>query len=154
MIARNKFTRFFMNYNIIKRLRSLIILVLLTSIIGCNEKDGPIAPYSGSPILRNITIEQNSYNPKITWLGGYVTTLAINKGSEALVDSSLIWMAHAANDNLTYPANYGSLKSTEENLTESYGGVTNQVLKKITSIHFGLQKRNCGLFYHQMLVRL
>lgn len=131
-----------MNYKIIRLKVTIMTLSALILIIGCNDKSDPIAAYSGDSMLQQISIEKNSYNPKITWLGGYVSTLAVNKGNEAKVDSTLIWMVHAANNNVTYPATYGIVKSLEESLTELYGGMVQTNLEEDNLYTFWAAKEN------------
>ncbi len=117
-----------------------IILFSIIAVIGCKEDNGPIAPYEGETNVQSILIEQNSYNPKINWLGGYVSTLAVNKGSNAIVDSTLIWIVNAPNDAVTFPATYGVLKTSEENLTELYGGIIQDSLTEDNIYTFWVAK--------------
>lgn len=132
-----------MKYKILRTMLPIILFSFIVIIIGCKEENGPIAPYEGKTNLQDITIEQNSYNPKITWLGGYVTTLAVNKGNNAILDSSLIWIINSSNDAVTYPATYGSTpKSGEENLTELYGGIIQESLTEDNIYTFWIAQEN------------
>jgi hypothetical protein len=89
---------------------------------GCGNEEKPLAPYSGSPDLSTINIEQGSFTPKITWLGGYVSVLGVNRGSHARLDSSLIMLIRTDGNNLHYPATFGTIPQNAQDLTSQYGG--------------------------------
>lgn len=95
------------------------VLLLLSS---CEDRDNSLAPYEGSPGMSNITVEANTYTPKITWLGGYVSVVGINKGSNGALDSSLIWLIYKTGNSISYPLTYGQLPDGASDLTAQYGG--------------------------------
>lgn len=117
-----------------------IMSVLL--ILGCKEDENPIASYLGETYLKNILIEQNSFTPKITWIGGYISTLGVNTGKNATIDTSLIWLAHSEGNNLTYPTTYGILKTSQENLSEFFGGSFESQLSEDETYTFWIAKEN------------
>lgn len=74
-----------------RKVLSTIVLTALTA-FSCSESDGPLAPYAGGGgTLSTLTVEQNSFRPELTWVGGYASMVGINKGTVAVLDSSLIW---------------------------------------------------------------
>jgi hypothetical protein len=98
-----------------------ILLCVLLMCFGCVD-DKTLAPYSGTQPLDNIIIEQGSFTPRITWLGGYVTAFGVNRGGHAILDSTLQWLIKAEGNQLHYPVEYGRLPSGIQDLTESLGG--------------------------------
>jgi hypothetical protein len=72
--------------------------------------------------MSEIVLEEENYNPKITWLGGFVSVLGVNKGSNAALDSSIIWLIEFRDDQLRYPVKYGELPANANDITSEYGG--------------------------------
>ena len=130
-----------MKNNLIRKKNLIILLVSLIFTLSCNEEDSPLASYVDSTVLQKISIQQNSYNPKITWVGGYATVLGVNSGSEAIIDESIIWLVYSDGDNVTYPATFGTLKSNEDNLAENYGGATENSLEEDAVYTFWIAKQ-------------
>ena len=110
----------------------LFLLLFSFSILlnGCNENDNGLAPYSGSPSLSQISIEKNSFEPKITWIGGYVTALGVNENEGAVLNQSLIWLLFNPNDKIKYPALYADLQSGSTNIAPDYGGTSKSNLSE------------------------
>jgi hypothetical protein len=105
--------------NLIKILiASIFTLIIMSS---CSE-DNTLAPYVGSPGMSKITIETGSTTPKITWVGGYVTVLGVNRGNYPALDSSLIWLIYLSGDQIRYPVKYGQLPTGAQDITTNYGG--------------------------------
>jgi hypothetical protein len=100
-------------------LQGIIITIVF---ISCESTDNTLAPYAGAPNVSGLQIEAESYTPKITWIGGYVTVLGINRGSKAALDNSLVWLIHKSGNDIHYPVQYGQLPSGAEDLTSQYGG--------------------------------
>lgn len=97
------------------------ILALL--ILSCTDSEGPLAPYvAGGNPLSKITVEPESFRPQITWVGGYVSVFGINRGTSAVLDSTLLWLVYASGDNLHFPTKFGVTPTGAQNLTASYGG--------------------------------
>jgi hypothetical protein len=125
---------------LLKQGRYLIPLVIIYLFTSCNEAEGPLAPYIGSPPLSQITIEGGSFTPKITWVGGYATVMGINRGSNAALDTSLVWLIHNPGNTLRYPVQYGSLPEGASDLTSMYGGQTEPELIEDRNYTFWIMK--------------
>ena len=72
-------------------------LCLALILTGCDTEENPLAPYEGNRplIVQNVT---TSFSPDIAWVGGRVSAVGINRGERAALDSTLVWL-HVANDN-------------------------------------------------------
>ncbi|MEO8399950.1 MAG: hypothetical protein ABI550_09085 [Ignavibacteriaceae bacterium] len=110
----------------LKFLRNFILIILFSSfcilLISCNKENTTLAPYTGSPKLSGITIEKGSFKPKATWLGGYVSVFAVNKGTKAALDTSIIWLIHTSGNDIKYPLKFGEVPSGAQDITTQYGG--------------------------------
>lgn len=100
---------------------NIIILILLCLLEFC-DGDKTLAPYKGSPQMSEIIIEQETFTPKFTWLGGYVCAFGINRGFEARLDSTLQWLIKTDSNNLHFPVKYGVLPPEATDLTSVYDG--------------------------------
>ncbi|MGE5798116.1 MAG: hypothetical protein ACM34N_15130, partial [Ignavibacteria bacterium] len=98
----------------------LIISSLI--ILSCNEADEGFAPYAGSPEMSGITIQDGSYKPEMTWLGGYVSVVGVNYGSRAALDPSLVFLLYSGGNNISYPVTFGEIPQGAQDLTSQYGG--------------------------------
>lgn len=105
--------------------KSLIYGLFITLFFGllqfCDDEE-TLAPYSDSPDVEEIIIEQESFYPKFTWKGGYVSAFGVNRGADARLDSTLQWLVQIDGDNMHYPVKYGNLPPGATDLTEQYGG--------------------------------
>jgi hypothetical protein len=72
--------------------------------------------------MSDIVVEEASFSPKITWVGGYASVLGINTGTEAALDSSLVWLIKTDDNELEYPVTVGELPDNAVDLTADYGG--------------------------------
>lgn len=88
----------------------------------CEQADDTLAPYVGSPKMSGLLIENKSFTPKVTWIGGYVTAFGINRGSVAALDSSLVWLMLKPGNGIVYPVKYGELQTGAQDLTTQFGG--------------------------------
>ena len=100
---------------------SILILFLLCLLRSCGEKN-TLAPYQGARPMNNIIIEQETFTPKFTWLGGYGCAFGVNRGDQARLDSTLQWLIKVDGDNLHYPVKYGELPEGVTDITNDYGG--------------------------------
>jgi hypothetical protein len=100
----------------------LVLGGILAISLACGDDENPLAPYEGQPAMSNIVVEGGTLTPKITWLGGYVTVLGINRGAAATLDSSLVWLIHAGGNSIHYPVTFGELPPGAQDLTSQYGG--------------------------------
>jgi hypothetical protein len=103
---------------------ALLTLILLGgAIMSCKNEEAPLAPYvPGLVSLTKINVEDSVYVPRISWGGGYVTALGVNRGTAARLDTSLVWLIHQAGNNLHYQQKFAQLPSGAEDLTTTYGG--------------------------------
>ncbi len=98
---------------------SALMIFLFTS---CSKEDNTLAPYAGSPGMSDITVQDSSFTPKITWLGGYVSVVGVNTGTHAALDSSLVWLIYMPDNQIHFPVQYGILPSGAQELTSQYNG--------------------------------
>jgi hypothetical protein len=115
----------------------MIFFVLLSS---CDENNDGLAPYTGARPLSNLMIEQGSFSPKTTWVGGYVSVFAINLGSVAALDSSLIWIISAPGNGIKYPVQFNQLPDGATDLTSTYGGSKVDNLEEDNNYTFWVMK--------------
>lgn len=106
----------------------------------CSKEDNSLAPYVGSSGMSGITIEDSSFTPKITWIGGYVSVLGVNAGQHAGLDSSLIWLIYMPDDQIHYPVQYGKLPSGAQDLTQQYNGTSLDTLIEDSTYTFWVMK--------------
>jgi hypothetical protein len=125
---------------LLKQGRFLIPFLMLVFAVSCNEADAPLAPYAGSPPLSQITLEEGTFTPKITWVGGYASVMGINRGSNAALDTSLVWLVYNQGNNLRYPVQYGTLPEGASDLTAQYGGQTEPILFEDRNYTFWIMK--------------
>lgn len=104
--------------------RGLVAGGVFALALACGGDENPLAPYAGQPVVSDIVVEGGTLTPKITWLGGYVSALGINRGSEAALDSSLVWLIHAGGNGIRYPVNFGQIPPGAQDLTSQYGGAS------------------------------
>lgn len=108
---------------------------------GCESEDSALAPYTGGErTLSTVTIEDSSLVPRITWLGGYATVLAVNMGARASLDPTLVWLVSKPADALSYPVKYGTLPSGAQDLTGQYGGTVSPTLVEDTTYTYSVIK--------------
>ncbi|MGE5430591.1 MAG: hypothetical protein ACM3QX_05935 [Syntrophomonadaceae bacterium] len=99
------------------------VLVLTGLFAGCREKDNTLAPYTETTKLSQVMVEQNSFKPELTWVGGYASVIGINRGDKAALDTSLIWLIYQPGNAIHYPVRYGTLPTGAQDLTSQYAGV-------------------------------
>ena len=77
-------------------------LLVMISLSGCDTVDNQLLPYEGSRplIVQGVT---TSFAPDISWVGGRVAAVGINRGETAALDSTLVWMHRADNDGIDSP---------------------------------------------------
>ena len=100
----------------------LLLLLLAAVIDSCRKDQEALAPYAGGTRLSDIFVQDSVYVPKVTWVGGYVSSFGINRGSRAILDSTLIWLAHADGNTLGFPVTVGQTPAGAADLTNRYGG--------------------------------
>jgi hypothetical protein len=118
----------------------LLTMIIPFMIISCENSDGPLAPYAGSPALSKITVEEGTFTPKITWIGGYASVVGINRGANAALDTSLVWLVYRQGNNLKYPIKYGTIPEGAQDLTSTYGGISEPELTEDRNYTFWVMK--------------
>jgi len=126
-----------------------ILLVSLGILVSCDKDDNPLATYVGQREMSEILIEEGSFIPRITWLGGYVSTFGVNRGLHAILDSTLVWLIHSEGDNITYPVTFGQLPEGAQDLTNQYGGNTKEQLSEDNIYTFWVLKGDAWNFVSQ-----
>lgn len=116
----------------------LIVFSLASS--SCNKDDNGLAPYEGGRKLSQITIEEGSYKPKITWLGGYVSVFGVNYGDKAALDSSLVFLIYKAGNDVRFPITFGEIPSGAQDLTTQFGGARIDSLEEDNTYTFWVLK--------------
>lgn len=120
---------------------TLFVLAFLTLILfSCSEENSGTAPYIGSPQMSTITIEEESFSPKITWVGGYAAVLGINKGKKSILDTSLVWLIKTDGNNLKYPVKFGELPNDAQDITNQFGGTHIDSLNEDEDYSFWVMK--------------
>lgn len=115
-------------------------IIMASLLISCSNDENPLAPYTGSPNLSEINIEQNSFEPAVTWVGGYASVFGVNKGSKAVLDSTLIWLVYASGNQIKYPVEFGELPQGAQDLTQQYGGTKVNTLSEDNTYTFWVMK--------------
>lgn len=118
-----------------KFLRELAFGFVTTAILSlfasCKTDDGgPLAPYSaGDRTLSTMYVEDTTFSPRITWLGGYVSVFGVNRGYRAILDTSLLWLVRTQGNNIHYPSTYGRLPQGAADLVSNFGGQTSRLIE-------------------------
>jgi hypothetical protein len=110
------------NRRLIYFIAEVILFSLLMLMVSCDSEDSVLPPYTGSPVLSNINVEQGTFKPKITWSGGYISVIGVNRGEFARLDSSLIWLVKTEGNKITYPISFGEIPNISQNLLGNYNG--------------------------------
>lgn len=133
-----------MRKKIIYRIAAAVIALSISAGIfyACNEVSSTLAPYSGTPAMSGIQIQSGSYSPKVTWLGGYVSVFAVNRGTNAALDTSLVWLVYASGDGIHYPVQFNKLPVGTQDLTTQYGGKKIDSLSEDNTYTFWVMKQS------------
>ena len=116
----------------------LFAVLLLT--MSCSD-DNTIARYEGERELSDIVVENGSFVPKITWVGGYVAALGVNHGTVARLDSTLIWLVASDDDDIQFPVQFGDTPAGAQDLAQQYGGQSADRLEEDNAYTFWLLKK-------------
>ncbi len=105
------------------KISALILLsVLIFTFVSCSENDNGLAPYTGSPKLSTVKVEEGTFMPKITWLGGYASVIGANIGENAILDTSIVWLIKSNGNDLKYPLQFGAVPSGAQNIIGEVNG--------------------------------
>lgn len=119
----------------------LVMFIILTLIFNsCANEDDAIAPYAGGPKLSTIKVEDESFTPKVSWIGGYVAVFGVNKGDKAVLDSSLVWLIHSNTNSISYPVKYGVVPTGAEDIAFQFGGTRKDSLDEDQKYTFWVLK--------------
>lgn len=102
-----------------------VVLVLALLLASCDSGVNPLAPYEGSRplIIQDVTI---SHSPDIAWVGGRVAAVGINRGEQAALDTSLVWLHTVDGNDLESPVYVRDV--IDRAAVESYGGTPSDSL--------------------------
>jgi hypothetical protein len=104
---------------------TLLTTVLIgIAFMSCSKnEESPLSPYvPGQILLTKINVEDSVYVPRISWGGGYVSALGVNRGNAARLDTSLVWLIHQAGNSLHYQQRFAQVPTGAEDITTTYGG--------------------------------
>jgi hypothetical protein len=101
------------------RLAALVLLGVVAASTGCTDEANPLAPYEGGRPLELLRVTQN-FTPEMQWVGGRVAAVGVNRGSEASLDSTLVWLQEAASNDIGSYVTVG--ENTAASLVRSFGG--------------------------------
>ncbi|MCI0691428.1 hypothetical protein L0337_05405 [candidate division KSB1 bacterium] len=104
------------------RYTRLVLFAASILLLACGEEDNPLAPYQGQREMSGFVVDSVSHVPRMTWVGGYVSVLGVNRGSRAALDSSLVWLIRTDGNNIRFPVSFGQLPQNAQDLTGQYGG--------------------------------
>lgn len=95
------------------------LLLAFMCLAGCDSAENPLAPYDAARpfILQQVT---QSFRPDIQWLGGRAAAVGVNRGSQAALDSTLVWLVTADDDAIDAPLRIG--QDNDEDAVQGYGG--------------------------------
>ncbi len=102
-----------------RRLLAAATAVFLVVGAGCSEEANPLAPYEGGRALELLRVTQ-SFTPEMQWVGGRVAAVGINRGTDAALDSSLVWLRTAPGDDISSFITVG--QHTDYDLVRAFGG--------------------------------
>ncbi len=117
-----------------------IIFILSSIITSCDEQNDGLAPYNDPNKMSNITIQDSTYKPKVTWLGGYVSVLGVNYGSRAALDSTLVFLIYKSGNDIRFPVTFGEVPSGAQDLTTQFGGTRADTLTEDSTYTFWVLK--------------
>jgi hypothetical protein len=127
------------------------LLLSLTGLPGCTPEDEPLAAYADVPAgISKLIIEDNTYTPKVTWLGGYATVLGVSRGPAAVLDTSMVWMVVQRGNVLRYPVKFGELPSGATDLTTMFGGTRLSALREDENYTYWVMKEDAWAAVSQM----
>jgi hypothetical protein len=120
---------------------ALLASALTAFLPACAPEDAPLAPYAGGGRdITTVTVEELVFSPRVTWLGGFVSVLGVNRGDRAALDSTLVWLVRSGGNTLRYPVTYGVLPQGAQDMTALYGGTTSPLLEEDNTYTFWVMK--------------
>jgi hypothetical protein len=121
----------------------LVMFIIITLIFNsCAEEEDALSPYVGGPKLSSIKVEDESFTPKVSWIGGYVAVFGVNKGDKAILDSTLVWLIHSSTNSISYPLKYGFVPTGAEDIASQFGGLSKDSLDEDQKYTFWVLKED------------
>lgn len=118
------------------------LAALMSLSLSCSPTDNPVGPYGGGGRpMSSILVQDSVFAPKITWLGGYVTAIGVNRGTIACLDSTLVWLTTAAGNNIHFPITFGDIPSGSQSKAAQYGGASLTALSEDNLYTFWILKQ-------------
>lgn len=99
-------------------------LFLALAFLACNVQEDTLAPYLGATPMGNILVQDSTLSPRVYWNGGYVSVFGVNAGAVAALDSTLVFLVHAAGNSVRYPVTVGQIPPGASNIAPTYGGTS------------------------------
>jgi hypothetical protein len=118
-----------------ERLCFCAVAIALMLLLGCDTDESPLAPYEGQRplILQAVTL---SSNPDVQWVGGRVAAVGVNRGAQAALDSTLVWIMTADQNEIQSALRIGP--GSDADLIVSLGGTPTDSLATATEYTFWL----------------
>lgn len=120
----------------------LMLILAVGFFFNCEDDNKPLAPYMGQRELGEIQIETGVFVPKITWVGGYASVVAVNQDTVAKLDSTLIMLYYAAGNNIHYPVTFGQVPDGVQDIVTQYGGKAAERLVEDNTYTFWVLKED------------
>ncbi|MFA7289135.1 MAG: hypothetical protein WC055_09665 [Melioribacteraceae bacterium] len=112
--------------NIKKEIAKTSALIMLGAFvftfISCSDNDNGLAPYAGSSNLSTIKVEEGTFLPKVTWVGGYASIIGANVGEHAILDTSIVWLIKSSSNDIKYPLQFGTVPTGAQNIISEVNG--------------------------------
>lgn len=106
---------------------------------GCDGAENPLAPYEGARPLE-IQRVTRSFSPDFQWVGGRVAAVGVNRGTEAALDSSLVWLSVADDNSIGGPVSIG--EGLDADLVRQYGGTPTDSLASDETYTFWIAEKS------------
>lgn len=116
-----------------------LLFVGLFLMVSCIvDPDDGLAPYRGT---RPLFIEKvtQSFTADIAWLGGRVAAVGVNRGPNAALDSTLVWIQTADDNSISSYVSVG--KNTNKDFIESLGGTPYEKLEDDVEFTFWIAEK-------------
>lgn len=107
---------------------------------GCDDATGPLAEYRGARALDFLQVTQH-YRPDIQWVGGRVAVVGVNRGPEAALDETLVWLLTAEGDDISSFVRLGAAES-DPDAVAAFGGTPVDSLEDGVDYTFWLAERS------------
>ncbi|MCK9281742.1 MAG: hypothetical protein M0P71_14035 [Melioribacteraceae bacterium] len=100
----------------------VLLSAFIFTFISCSDNDNGLAPYMGATKLSTVKVEEGTFMPKITWVGGYASVIGTNIGEHAILDTSIVWLIKSNGNDLKYPLQFGAVPAGAQNIISEVNG--------------------------------